>query len=150
MKRLLLLLVVGLIVTFSSPAFADDDFVIIREKAGPGERHQPLIATGFIGPSSDGVNTIPFEVLEATVTQPIEIHKIFVTATAATSSLGIYDAATAGTCTNANCKFEIYEATDGAGYYIDFGDDPVVLTTAFSVLINDAYAVIHYRGQKTN
>lgn len=141
MKRLLLLLVVGLIVAFSAPAFADDDFVITREKAGPGERHQPLKQTDILTSSTNVI---------ASITQPVNIHRIFVTGTAATSAIAILDAATYVNPDASTIVFEIYEATNGAGYYIDFGDDPIRLTTGFSVWLVDAYAVIHYRGQETD
>lgn len=141
MKRLLLLLVVGLIATLSISAFADDDFVITREKAGPGERHQPLKHTDILLVSTEVI---------ASISEPVNIYKIFVTGADATSAIGIYDAGTLGTATAAVCAFEIYEATTGSGYYIDFGDDPIRLTTGFTVLLEDAYAVIHYRGQETD
>lgn len=141
MKRLFLLLVVGLIATLSVTAFADDDFVITREKAGPGERHQPLKHTDILLTSTNVI---------ASISEPVNIYRIFVTGTATTSAIGIYDSVGLPTASAAACVFEIYEATDGAGYYIDFGDDPIRLTTGFTVLLTDAYAVIHYRGQEAD
>ena len=139
MKRLLLLLVVGLIVSFS--VSADDDFVITREKAGPGERHQPYKNTDIL---------LTDTVVIASISEPVNIYRIFVTGTAATSAIGIYDVGTMGGTAASTCVFEIYEATTGSGYYIDFGDDPIRLTTGFSVILEDAYAVIHYRGQEAD
>jgi len=139
MKRLLLLLVVGLIATLSTVAFADDDFVITRDKAAPGERHQPLKHTDILLASTNVI---------ASISEPVNIYRIFVTGTAGTSAIGIYDAGSMGGTAASTCVFEIYEATTGKGYYIDFGDDPIRLTTGFSVILTDAYAVIHYRGQE--
>ena len=141
MKRLSFLLVVGLIVGFSVSAFADDSFIITREKAGPGERHQPLKHTDILLVDTNVI---------ASISQPVEIYRIFVTGTAATSAIGIYDATNLASAAASTCVFEIYEATDGKGYAIDFGDDPIRLTTGFSVKLTNAYAVIHYRGQETD
>ncbi len=141
MKRLSFLLVVGLIVLSSAFAFADDDFVITSEKEGPGERYQTLKATDILLVDTNVI---------ASITQPVDIYRIFVTGIAATSAIGIYDTGDYGGVIEANCVFEIYEATNGAGYYIDFGDDPIRLTTGFTVLLDDAYAVIHYRGQEAD
>jgi len=141
MKRLFLLLVVGLVATLSITAFADDDFVITRDKAGPGERHQPLKNTDIL---------LADTVVIASISEPVNIYRIFVTGTAATSAIGIYDAGSMPATAASTCVFEIYEATTGSGYYIDFGDDPIRLTTGFSVNLEDAYAVIHYRGQEAD
>ena len=141
MKRLVLLLVVGLIATLSVTAFGDDDFVITREKAGPGERHQPLKNTDIL---------LADTIVIASISEPVNIYRIFVTGTAALSAIGIYDAADFTTAAVSTCAFEIYDATDGAGYYIDFGDDPIRLTTGFSVKLTNAYATIHYRGQEAD
>ena len=139
MKRLFLLLVVGLIATLSVTAFGDDDFVITREKAGPGERHQPYKNTDIL---------LADTVVIASISEPVNIYRIFVTGTAATSAIGIYDVGSINETAVSKCVFEIYEATTGKGYYIDFGDDPIRLTTGFAVILEDAYAVIHYRGQE--
>ena len=141
MKRLSFLLVVGLIVAFSASAFADDDFVITREKAAPEGRDKQLKHTDILLVDTNVI---------ASITQPVEIYRIFVTGTAATSAIGIYDAVSKQVAAADKCVFEIYEATNGKGYAIDFGDDPIRLTTGFVVLLDDAYAVIHYRGQETD
>ncbi len=138
-KILSLVLVVGLMAIFSASVFADDDFVITRDKAALDVgRYQNLIKTAI--EQADAV-------VLATITQPVYIYRIYVTSLAATSGMAIYDAGSIAEGINSNCVFEVYEATNGAGYYIDFGDDPIKLTTGFTITLFDAYTVVHYRGQ---
>ncbi len=75
----------------------------------------------------------------------IDIYRIMFNATAATAQVGIYDAAGLGGTLITACMLEIYEATDGEGHYIDFGDNPLKLNTGCALIIEDAAVVLHYR-----
>ena len=120
MKKLLSSLLIVAIVVFASSAFAQD-------------RYTPMKTSGAL--TTDGQNSVR--------NYGIDIYRIMFNGTAATSGLAIYDSADAGT--TENCVLEIYEATDGEGHYIDFGDNPLKLDTGCQVQIFDAAVVLHYR-----
>ena len=142
MKRLFLLLLVVSFCTVSVYLNADDDFVITRVKTAVEGRYKALKSTGLIDPlgaTETGVSVL------SSLTTPINIYRIYITSIAATSTVGIWDEEYDSALADSNCVFEIFEATNGAGYYLDFGDDPIRIETALSVRAVDANVVIHYR-----
>ncbi len=123
MKKLIsFLLVVGLI-AFCSSAVADST------------RTEPLSTSGVLTSSQD------------VASRGIDIYRIMVNGTAATSGVALYNAAVgaSGAPDVSNCVFEIYEATSGEGHYIDFGENPLRLDTGCYIQMFDAAVVLHYR-----
>ena len=121
MKKLLsFLLVVGLVLALCPLAFADS------------RRTSPLKTSGALTSN------------QVVSGHGIDVYRIMCNGTAATSKFGLYDAGT-GDATVANCMFEIYEANDGEGHYIDFGENPLKFDTACSLVISSGAIVLHYR-----
>ena len=122
MKKLLsFLLVVGLVFGLCSPAFADSSRMSPLKTSGALTSNQLVRGNG------------------------IDVYRIMFNGTAATSGFGLYDVAAKGLEAVADCEIEIYEATDGEGYYIDFGENPLKFDTGCSLVIFDGAIVLHYR-----
>ena len=122
MKKLLsFLLVIGLIFVLCPTAFADSS------------RTSPLKTSGAI--TADQV----------VAGHGIDIYRIMFNNTAATAGFGLYDSATLGGTVVGVCEIEIYEAIDGEGRNIDFGENPLKFDTGCALVIFDGAIVLHYR-----
>jgi len=122
MKKLLsFLLVIGLVVGLCSSACADSS------------RTSPLKTSGALTSN------------QLVAGHGIDIYRIMVNNTAGSLTFGLYDTATLGAETVARCEIEIYEATDGEGHYIDFGENPLKFDTGCSLVVTNGAIVLHYR-----
>ena len=121
MKKLLsFLLVVGFVCLVCSPVLADST------------RTEPLKTSGALTSN------------QMVATRGIDVYRIMVNGTAATSGFGLYDKENTAVAV-ADCKFEIYEATNGEGHYIDFGDNPLKFNAGCALVVFDGAIVLHYR-----